>query len=78
MESMNEIVISTRAQEQLRSLLEQAEKINSQINTYASALGAGLDIPDGWQLDVRRMAVVAPAAPPAGPEAPVEEGPDEG
>ena len=75
MDSANEIVISKRAQEQLRSLLESAEKINQQINTYATALGAGLDVPDGWQLDPRRMAFVAPVVA----DAPVmEEGPDEG
>ena len=60
-----EIVISARAQAQLREMLESAEKINTQINTYAAALGAGLDVPDGWQLDVRRMAFVSPPAPPA-------------
>ena len=58
------IVISERAQAQLRGLMEQAEKINGQINTYAAALAAGLDVPEGWQLDVRSMAFVAPPAPP--------------
>lgn len=57
------IVISTRAQAQLRELMEAAEKVNGQINTYAAALAAGLDVPEGWQLDVRRMAFVAPEAP---------------
>ncbi len=65
-----EIVISGRAQAQLRELMESVERINGQINTYAAALAAGLDIPDGWQLDVRRMAFVAPPAPPAGPDEP--------
>ncbi len=60
-----EIVVSARAQEQLRALMEQSEKINGQINTYAAALAAGLDAPDGWQLDVRRMAFVAPPETPA-------------
>ncbi len=68
-----EIVISARAQAQLREMLESAEKINAQINTYAAALGAGLDIPDGWQLDIRRMAFVAPPAPVAPPDEPTAE-----
>jgi len=62
MSEATEIVISQKAQEQLRSLLESAEKINAQINTYAMALGAALEVPEGWQLDVKRMAFVAPAA----------------
>ncbi len=75
MSNANEIVISERAQKQLRDLLETIEKLNEQINTYVAALGAGLDVPDGWQLDVRRMAFVAPVVA----DAPVmEEGPDEG
>ncbi len=57
---MTEIVISKRAQEQLRELLESAEKLNAQINTYAMALSAGLDVPAGWQLDIKRMAFIAP------------------
>lgn len=64
MSNATEIVISARAQEQLRGLMEQSEKINGQINTYAAALAAGLDVPEGWQLDVRRMAFVAPVAAP--------------
>ena len=57
-----EISISSRAQMQLRELLESVEKLNAQINTYAAALAAGLDVPDGYQLDIRRMAFVAPPA----------------
>ncbi len=73
---MEPIIISERAQKQLRDLLESAEKLNGQINTYVAALGAGLDVPDGWQLDPRSMAFVAPVAPADTPV--MEEGPDEG
>lgn len=66
----NEIIISERAQKQLRDLLESAEKLNGQINTYVAALGAGLDVPEGWQVDTRRMAFVAPPEP-AAPAVPV-------
>ncbi len=68
MSKASEVVISERAQKQLHDLLDSAEKLNGQINTYVAALGAGLDVPDGWQLDPRRMAFVAPvvADAPAG------------
>lgn len=62
-----EISISSRAQMQLRELLESVEKLNAQINTYAAALAAGLDVPDGYQLDIRRMAFVAPPAAEGAP-----------
>ena len=64
-----EISISSRAQEQLRELLESAEKLNAQINTYAAGLAAGLDVPDGYQLDIKRMAFVAPVGSAPGHDA---------
>jgi len=60
MDGTSEIVISKKAQEQLRAMLDSAEKLSAQINTYAMALGAGMEVPEGWQLDIKRMTFVAP------------------
>ncbi len=63
-ETQTEIALNARAQAQLRELLDGVERLNGQVTTYVTALGAALDAPDGWQLDPRRMAFVAPPAQP--------------
>ena len=59
------IKISEKAAGRMKELLEASQRLNEQISTYVQGLAAGMDVPDGWQLDPRAMAFVAPPAPPA-------------
>lgn len=63
-----EIKIGEKGRKQLGELIEAIERTQQQANTYIAGLMAGLDVPDGWQLDPRAMAFVPPPAPPAAPE----------
>ncbi len=59
---MNEpITISERAASELRTLLEQQQRINDRLNVYLNAIGAALDVAPGWRFDVQTMAFVPPA-----------------
>ena len=67
------IAISPRAANELRSLLEQQQRINDRLNVYLNAIGAALEIAPGWRFDVQTMAFLPPtgeagqpADPPAG------------
>ena len=55
-----EIKIGEKGRKQLGELIEAIERTQQQANTYIAGLMAGLDVPDGWQVDTRRMAFVAP------------------
>ena len=65
-----EIKIGEKGRKQLGELIEAIERTQQQANTYIAGLMAGLDVPEGWQVDTRRMAFVAPPEP-AAPAVPV-------
>lgn len=75
-----EIKIGEKGRKQLGELIEAIERTQQQANTYIAGLMAGLDVPEGWQFDQRRMAFVAPEpavpAPEPEPEPAPEEAPD--
>lgn len=52
-----------------RELVDAIERTQAQAQNYIAGLVAGMDVPEGWQLDPRRMAFVAPE--PAAPAVPV-------
>lgn len=62
---METIKISDKAAAQVRGMVDNARRIDEQLQVYITALGAALDVPDGWQLDITTMAFVPPAAPAA-------------
>lgn len=59
---MEPIKLSERAAKQVRDLIEAQERLQMQTQTYIAGLVAGLDVPEGWQLDPRGMAFVPPIA----------------
>jgi hypothetical protein len=67
------IKLNDKASGQVQGLLDSAQKIQEQLNVYVNALGAALDVPDGWQLDPVQMAFVPPLAPPPVPGTQVQE-----
>lgn len=63
---MNEpIIISARAADQLRQMLEQSQRLQDTIRLTVEAFGVALDVPPGWRFDVQRMAFVPPAEQPS-------------
>lgn len=63
---MNEpIAISPRAAESVRLYLEQAQRLQDALRVTVEALGAQLDVPQGWRFDTQAMAFVPPATTPA-------------
>ena len=59
---MNEpIVVSSRAANDVRQLIEQSQRLQDTLRTYVEAMGAALDVPAGWRFDTQTMAFVAPA-----------------
>jgi len=42
---------------------EGLKRTDAQLSAYVNGLGAGMGVPDGWQLDPRSMAFIAPPAP---------------
>ena len=67
---MDIIEISPRAAESVRQMLEQSQRLQDALRTTVEALGAQLDVPQGWRFDVQAMAFVAPQARPL----PADEG----
>lgn len=70
---MEPIKLSERASKQVRELVDAIERTQAQAQNYIAGLVAGMDVPEGWQLDPRRMAFVAPepAVPAPEPAVPV-------
>ena len=68
MSNSEAIKVNSKAAARIQELLDAAQRINEQVNAYVMGLGAGLDLPDGWQFDVRSMSFVppAPVAPDGG------------
>ena len=66
------ISISSRAAKQVQEFVDTARRLNEQTQTFVEGLAAALDVPAGWQLDVRQMAFVPPAPPAPAPEQPQE------
>ncbi len=63
---MNEpITISARAAESIRLYLEQAQRVQDALRVTVEALGAQLDVPQGWRFDTQAMAFMPPATTPA-------------
>ena len=75
---MNEpFTISSRAANDVRSLVEQTQRLQDTLRTYVEALAAALDVPRDWRFDTHTMTFVPPATIPAEP-APVESTPTDG
>lgn len=55
------IEISHRAAENVRALVEQAQRVQDALRVTVEALGAQLDVPQGWRFDTQAMAFVPPA-----------------
>lgn len=66
-ETSGEIKIGERGRKQLAELIAAIERAQEQANTYIAGLVAGLDVPEGWQLNTQIMAFLPPPAPPAEP-----------
>ena len=62
---MNEpIAISPRAAENVRALVEQAQRVQDALRVTVEALGAQLDVPQGWRFDTQAMAFMPPVSQP--------------
>lgn len=55
------IVISRRAADNIRTLIEQSQRTQDTLRTFVEAVGAQLDIPSGWRFDTQTMSFVPPA-----------------
>lgn len=64
------IEISERAAGRVRELVEQSERLQNALRATVEALGAQLDVPQGWRFDTQTMAFVPPTEQPS----PVDEG----
>jgi Fe-S cluster assembly iron-binding protein IscA len=63
------IAVSARAANDVRSLVEQSQRLQDTLRTYVEALGAALDVPAGWRFDTQQMEFVPPPEqPPTDPE----------
>lgn len=60
--------LTTKAAEQVRQMMDNVRRANEQLTAYVQGLGAGMGVPDGWQLDPQTMAFFPPPAAPAAPE----------
>ena len=62
---MNEpIAISPRAAENVRALVEQAQRLQDTLRATVEALGAQLDVPQGWRFDTQSLTFVPPVSQP--------------
>ena len=57
---MEAIEISPRAADIVRQMLEQAQRLQDALRATVEALGAQLDVPQGWRFDTQTMAFVPP------------------
>lgn len=63
---MNDVItISPRAADSVRTMLEQSQRLQDALRATVDALGAQLDVPQGWRFDTNAMAFVAPQTSPA-------------
>ena len=63
---MNDVItISPRAADSIRTMLEQSQRLQDALRATVEALGAQLDIPQGWRFDVQTMAFIPPTNPAA-------------
>ena len=62
---MNEpIAISTRAADSVRTMLEQSQRLQDTLRATVEALGAQLDVPQGWRFDTQALTFVPPVSQP--------------
>ena len=59
------INISPRAADSVRTMLEQSQRLQDALRATVEALGAQLDVPQGWRFDTNAMAFVPPTNPAA-------------
>ncbi len=59
------ISISARAADTVRQMLEQAQRLQDGLRLTVEALGAQLDVPQGWRFDTQSMAFLPPTNPAA-------------
>jgi len=64
------IEISERAAVTLRQMLERSQRLQDGLQTFVEALGAQLDVPQGWRFDVQSMSFMPPTEQPL----PADEG----
>ncbi len=55
------IIISSRAADSVRQILDQAQRLQDALRLTVETLGAQLDVPQGWRFDTQSMAFVPPA-----------------
>ena len=70
------ISISPRAADSVRQYLEQSQRLQDALRATIEALGAQLDVPQGWRFDTQSMTFVPPTNPAAiaqGESAPLSE-----
>lgn len=58
------ITISPRAADSVRQYLEQSQRLQDALRATIEALGAQLDVPQGWRFDTQAMAFM-PSTNPA-------------
>ncbi|MBK8799706.1 MAG: hypothetical protein IPM07_26915 [Anaerolineales bacterium] len=63
---MNEpIAISSRAADNIRTLIEQSQRTQDTLRTFVEAIGSQLDVLQGWRFATQAMAFVPPTNPAA-------------
>lgn len=67
---MDAIEISPRAADTVRQMIERSQRLQESLQTFVEALGAQLDVPQGWRFDTQTMAFVPPVKQPS----PADEG----
>ena len=58
------ITISPRAADSIRTMLEQSQRLQDTLRATVEALGAQLDVPQGWRFDTQALTFVPPVSQP--------------
>jgi len=61
---MDAIEISPRAADSVRQMLEQSQRLQDALRVTVEALGAQLDVPQGWRFDTQTLTFVPPVSQP--------------
>ncbi len=58
------ITLNQRTTGTVIQLVDRVHQAQETLRTYVEAVGAALDVPQGWRFDVQSMAFVPPATNP--------------
>jgi Fe-S cluster assembly iron-binding protein IscA len=61
---MDAIEISPRAADTVRQMIERSQRLQESLQTFVEALGAQLDVPQGWRFDTQTLTFVPPVSQP--------------